>query len=77
MSTKQILFDTNPVIVSLKKAFQLNVFGLKPDTKYLFIFTHLDDGAIGVDAWSSLDEIDSNTLDFYLTACSSIQIVLL
>ncbi len=67
--------ENHPVILSLKKSFQLNIFALKPDTKYLFIFTHLDDGMIGVDAWASLDQIDSNTLDFYNTACSSVQIV--
>ena len=65
----------HPVILSLKNTFQLNIFGIKPDTKYLFIFTHLDDGMIGVDAWSNLDDIDSNTLDFYNSACSSLQIV--
>ena len=65
----------HPIFTSLKQTFQLNVFSIKPKTKYLFIFTHLDDGAIGVDTWSSLDEIDANTLEFYLTACSSVQVV--
>ncbi len=67
--------QNHPVILSLKKTFQLNIFSLKPDTKYLFIFTHLDDGSIGVDSWASLEDIDSSTLDFYNSACSSVQIV--